>query len=79
MRIAWLHRKVMVEDFRTQYAFSTEVKFTVIEWDTFFSVKRKGLFFFFSQSSALTRAVLKTKHPQIAVKFFEDVPFELSF
>ena len=35
--------------------------------------------FFFSQPSALTRAVLKTKHPQIAVKFFEDVPFELSF
>ena len=34
---------------------------------------------FFSQPSALTRAVLKTKHPQIAVKFFEDVPFELSF
>ena len=36
-------------------------------------------FFFFSQPSALTRAVLKTKHPQIAVKFFEDVPFQLSF
>ena len=36
-------------------------------------------FFFSSQPSALTRAVLKTKHPQIAVKFFEDVPFELSF
>ena len=35
--------------------------------------------FFFSQPSALMRAVLKTKHPQIAVKFFEDVPFELSF
>ena len=35
-------------------------------------------FFFSSQPSALTRAVLKTKHPQIAVKF-EDVPFELSF
>ena len=34
---------------------------------------------FFSQPSALTRAVLKTKHPLIAVKFFEDVPFELSF
>ena len=34
---------------------------------------------FFSQPSALTRAVLKTKHTQIAVKFFEDVPFELSF
>ena len=37
------------------------------------------LSFFFSQPSALTRAVLKTKHTQIAVKFFEDVPFELSF
>ena len=36
-------------------------------------------FFFSSQPSALTRAVLKTKHTQIAVKFFEDVPFELSF
>ena len=36
-------------------------------------------FFFFSQPSALTRAVLKTKHPQIADKFFEDVHFELSF
>ena len=36
-------------------------------------------FFFSSQPSALTRTVLKTKHPQIAVKFFEDVPFELSF
>ena len=35
--------------------------------------------FFFSQPSTLTRAVLKTKHPQIAMKFFEDVPFELSF
>ena len=34
---------------------------------------------FFRQPSALTRAVFKTKHPQIAVKFFEDVPFELSF
>ena len=32
-----------------------------------------------SQPSALTRALLKTKHPQIAVIFFEDVPFELSF
>ena len=38
-----------------------------------------SFFFFSSQPSALTRAVLKTKHPQIAVKFFEDVPFELSF
>ena len=36
-------------------------------------------FFFFSQPSALTRAVLKTKHPQIAEKFFEDVHFEVSF
>ena len=35
--------------------------------------------YFFSQPSALTRAVLKTKHPLIVVKFFEDVPFELSF
>ena len=34
---------------------------------------------FFSQPSALTRVVLKTKRPQIAVKFFEDMPFELSF
>ena len=34
---------------------------------------------FFSQPSALTRAVLKSKHQQIAVKLFEDVPFELSF
>ena len=37
------------------------------------------LSFFSSQPSALTRAVLKTKHTQIAVKLFEDVPFELSF
>ena len=36
-------------------------------------------FFFSSQPSALTQAVLKTKHTQIAVKYFEDVPFELSF
>ena len=36
-------------------------------------------FFFSSRPSALTRAVLKTKHTQIAVKLFEDVPFELSF
>ena len=36
-------------------------------------------FFFSSQPSALTRAVLKTKHTQIAVKLFEDVSFELSF
>ena len=37
------------------------------------------LSFFSSQPSALTRAVLRTKHTQIAVKYFEDVPFELSF
>ena len=38
-------------------------------------------FFFFSSSqpSALTRAVPRTKRPRIAVKFLEDVPFELSF
>ena len=34
---------------------------------------------FFSQPSALTRAVSRTKRPRIAVKFLEDVPFELSF
>ena len=34
---------------------------------------------FFRQPSALTRAVPRTKHPRIAVKFLEDVPFELSF
>ena len=42
----------------------------------------RHLFFllsFFSQSSALTRTVPRTKHPQIVVKFLEDVPFELSF
>ena len=37
------------------------------------------IFSFFSQPSALTQSVLKTKHSQIAEKFFEDVPFELSF
>ena len=37
------------------------------------------LSFFFSQPSALTRAVPRTKCPRIAVKFLEDVPFELSF
>ena len=42
-------------------------------------IEFRHLIFFFRQPSALTRAVLKTKHPQIAVKFFEDVPFELSF
>ena len=36
-------------------------------------------FFFFSQPSALTRGVPRTKHPRIAVKFLEDVPFELIF
>ena len=36
-------------------------------------------FFFSSQPSALTRAVPRTKRPRIAVKFLEDVPFELSF
>ena len=34
---------------------------------------------FFSQPSALTRAVPRTKRPRIAVKYLEDVPFELSF
>ena len=38
-----------------------------------------SFFFFSSQPSALTRAVPKTKRPRIAVKFLEDVPFELSF
>ena len=36
-------------------------------------------FFFSSQPSALTRAVPRTKCPRIAMKFLEDVPFELSF
>ena len=36
-------------------------------------------FFFSSQPSALTRAVPRTKRPRIAVKYLEDVPFELSF
>ena len=31
---------------------------------------------FFSQPSALTRAVPRTKRPRIAVKYLEDVPFE---
>ena len=35
--------------------------------------------FFFSQPSALTRAVPRTKCPRTSVKFLEDVPFELSF
>ena len=35
--------------------------------------------FFFRQPSALTRAVPRAKHPRRAVKFLEDVPFELSF
>ena len=34
---------------------------------------------FFSQPSALTRAVPRTKRPRIAVKYLGDVPFELSF
>ena len=34
---------------------------------------------FFSQPSALTRAVPRTRYSRIAVKLFEDVPFELSF
>ena len=38
-----------------------------------------SFFFFSSQPSALTRAVPRTKRPRIAVKFLEDVPFELSF
>ena len=37
------------------------------------------LSFFSSQPSALTRAVPRTKRPRTAVKFLEDVPFELSF
>ena len=37
------------------------------------------LSFFSSQTSALTRAVPRTKHPRIAMEFLEDVPFELSF
>ena len=36
-------------------------------------------FFFSSQPSALTRAVPRTKCPRIAMKFLEDVPFELSY
>ena len=36
-------------------------------------------FFFSSQPSALMLAVPRTKRPRIAVKFLEDVPFELSF
>ena len=36
-------------------------------------------FSFFSQPSALTRAVPRTKRPRKAVKYLEDVPFELSF
>ena len=38
-----------------------------------------SFFFFSSQPSALTRAVPRTKRPRIAVKYLEDVPFELSF
>ena len=36
-------------------------------------------FFLSSQPSALTQAVPRTKRPRIAVKYLEDVPFELSF
>ena len=50
-----------------------------LSWCKIFAKPLYSSFFFFSQPSALTRAVLKTKHPQIAVKFFDDVPFELSF
>ena len=42
-------------------------------------IEFRHLPFFFSQPSALTRAVPRTKRPRIAVKYFEDVPFELSF
>ena len=35
--------------------------------------------FFFSQPSALTRGVSRTRHPQVAVKIVEDGPFELRF
>ena len=38
-----------------------------------------SFFFFSSQPSALTRAVPRIKRPRIAVKYLEDVPFELSF
>ena len=38
-----------------------------------------SFFFFSSQPSALTQAVPRTKRPRIAVKYLEDVPFELSF
>ena len=38
-----------------------------------------SFFFFSSQPSALTQAVPRTKRPRIAMKYLEDVPFELSF
>ena len=38
-----------------------------------------SFFFFFSQPSALTRAVPRMKHTRIGVEFFEDVHIELSF
>ena len=50
-----------------------KIVFRHLSYSSFF------LSFFFSQPSALTRAVLKTKYQQTAVKFFEDVPYELSF
>ena len=42
-------------------------------------VSSSSFSFFFRQPSALTRAVSRTKRPRIAVKFLEDMPFELSF
>ena len=42
-------------------------------------IEYRHLLSFFSQPSALTRAVPRTKHSRIAVKFLEDVPFELRF
>ena len=44
-------------------------------WSSFFFLS----FFSHAAYSTLTRAVPRTKHPRIAVKFLEDVPFELSF
>ena len=40
---------------------------------------RQSSISFFSQPSALTLAVPRTKYPRIAVKFLEDVAFEFSF
>ena len=42
-------------------------------------IEFRHLLSFFSQPSALTRAVLRTKRPRIAVIYLENVPFELSF